>query len=213
MSYTDPVHSFIISYRAVEPTGSSLQLLLGIVIGNYHLQLAIVLTNKTILITGWNWSCLETFLLFTTMATAGNWLIRHFIESQIWSDVAIWHSREFHIKFDQILFFLAKIQICSDTAWWHHLPPLRMLSTLSTTGSEPLEGAFRIKKVLRHRSLALKPSSKIAIIHCWGEGWFEKYAPCGNIEGRDLLTIYNFNTLHRKLYWQYAMLMRFIKNY
>ena len=59
--------------RAVEPTGSSLQLLLGIVIGNYHLQLAIVLTNKTILITGWNWSCLETFLLFTTMATAGNW--------------------------------------------------------------------------------------------------------------------------------------------
>ena len=73
VSYTDPVHSFIISYRAVEPTGSSLQLLLGIVIGNYHLQLAISLTNKTILITGWNWSCLEIFLLFTTMATAGNW--------------------------------------------------------------------------------------------------------------------------------------------
>ena len=145
VSYTDPVHSFIISYRAVEPTGSSLQLLLGIVIGNYHLQLAIVLTNKTILITGWNWSCLETFLLFTTMATAGNWPFEnfiHFMESQILSEVAIWHSREFHIKFDQILFFLAKIQNWSDTAWWHHLPPLRMLSTLSTTGSEPQGGAF-----------------------------------------------------------------------
>ena len=73
VSYTDPVHSFIISYRAVEPTGSSLQLLLGIVIGNYDLQFAISITNKTILIIGWNWSCLETFLLFTTMATAGNW--------------------------------------------------------------------------------------------------------------------------------------------
>ena len=105
VSYTDPVHSFIISYRAVEPTGSSLQLLLGIVIGNYHLHFAIALTNKTILITGWNWSCLETFLLFTTMATAGNWLFKLFIESQIWSDVAIWHSIEFHIKLDQILFF------------------------------------------------------------------------------------------------------------
>ena len=55
-------------------------------------------------------------------------------------------------------------------------------------------------------------SWKIAIIQSWEEGWFEKYAPCGNLEGRDLLTIYNFNTLYRKLYWQYVILIRSIKN-